>query len=198
MSTSGIRLAPLGDTLTLPAEFALLRTLARTIWQQAYAELIPPGQIDFMLNERMSDARLLETVADPTCYYPLAWRNDDLLGYATIRMAQMHPGAGATDAHLVPKGATEVNDNGHEHLAFLHQIYVDPSAWGHGVANLLLAGVLAWAQQRHCKQVQLRVNRGNQRALAFYYKHGFEKSGTERTNIGAGYVMDDYWLSRSV
>ena len=44
------------------------------------------------------------------------------------------------------------------------------------------------------KKMWLTVNKGNENAIAAYLKLGFVRSGELLTDIGNGYVMDDYTM----
>ena len=46
------------------------------------------------------------------------------------------------------------------------------------------------------KEIRLRVNRENERAIRFYQNCGFEIVGEDCLPIGNEYVMDDYLMSR--
>lgn len=54
------------------------------------------------------------------------------------------------------------------------ELYVVPDARGEGVADALLAWAADWGEERDCERVGLSVNAENDRARAFYERHGFE------------------------
>jgi ribosomal protein S18 acetylase RimI-like enzyme len=59
-----------------------------------------------------------------------------------------------------------------------------------------LERVLDHARDCGAHAVDLTVNRGNARALAFYHKRHFVLTEEIVTDIGGGFVMDDYVLMR--
>lgn len=63
----------------------------------------------------------------------------------------------------------------------LEQIVVSPAAQGSGVSDLLIAE----AKKLSPKRLELRVNRDNPRAIAFYTRHGFAITG-EGLNSASG------------
>lgn len=84
--------------------------------------------------------------------------------------------------------ATDLSD----HL-FLSKLYVLPEHQGHGVGR--------WAVEQLAKEhadleIHLTVNKHNHGTIVFYEKLGFLKDGPVVTDIGEGYVMDDWKMRR--
>jgi ribosomal protein S18 acetylase RimI-like enzyme len=61
----------------------------------------------------------------------------------------------------------------------LISMWVDPSARGRGLADRLVAGVVAWAAERN-RSTYLMVREGNHRAIAAYARAGFVDRGVPR------------------
>lgn len=55
-------------------------------------------------------------------------------------------------------------------------LYVDPEAWGTGVARDLLAGGVSWAAHRGHREVRLRVVEDHRRARRFYEREGWREA----------------------
>jgi ribosomal protein S18 acetylase RimI-like enzyme len=67
----------------------------------------------------------------------------------------------------------------------LISMWVAPFARGRGVGDLLIAAVVRHAEERGSARVILWVVDGNDRAIAFYRRNGFEETGlTERGPSG--------------
>jgi len=67
------------------------------------------------------------------------------------------------------------------HKADLVGMYVDPAHRGQGVADNLVNTLFEQAKSLpHLKKVMLNVVAGNDRARAFYVRHGFQVFGVER------------------
>lgn len=80
-----------------------------------------------------------------------------------------------------------------DHL-FLSKIYVHPDHRGQGLARKSIA----WIQETEKpERIRLTVNRHNSNTLAAYKKLGFSKTGELVTDIGGGYVMDDFVMEKS-
>lgn len=63
----------------------------------------------------------------------------------------------------------------------LSKMAVHPSAQGQGLGNLLMDATIAWAKERHAKQIFLESNTVLGKAINLYEKYGFET-----TRLGEG------------
>ncbi|MEP3329951.1 GNAT family N-acetyltransferase [Sedimentitalea sp.] len=63
------------------------------------------------------------------------------------------------------------------HRAFIGPFYVIPQAQGTGAAGLLIAALVDHAAQAGIWQLELCVAETNTRAIAFYERHGFQRTG---------------------
>ena len=61
-----------------------------------------------------------------------------------------------------------------------NSVYVDPDERGSGVADALLAELLAVAQSSGFHAVVARIGGGNEASIRLHEKHGFNLVGTER------------------
>ncbi|WP_309712577.1 N-acetyltransferase [Pseudolysinimonas sp.] len=79
--------------------------------------------------------------------------------------------------------------------AELSKCYVLPGHHGAGIASGLMAATLEAARGRGAAAVWLGVNEENERAQAFYRKHGFVVVGRKRFLVGKAYE-DDFVMER--
>ena len=147
--------------------------LARAIWMPHYAPIIGRAQVDYMLAHMQSEAAIADQIASGYEYY-LAIKADRALGYAA----------------LVPEPT-----NGQGQLS---KIYVLPAEGRAGIGGLLLAHVEQRCRELNLNRLWLTVNRHNAVALAFYRRHGFSEAGRQVTDIGSGYVMDDWVMEKNL
>ena len=73
----------------------------------------------------------------------------------------------------------------------LERCYVHPDHHGSGVAGLLMAATLEAAAATGAAGVWLGVSEENDRANAFYARHGFEQVGRKRFHIGDAWEDDN-------
>ncbi len=163
-----IRIEPLTATL-IPTAIAC----AERIWPAAYDDLLPDGQVPYMLAERTRADVLATYVGATDRWYDTAWDAESRVGYVSSSLTG-------------PRTLT------------LEQLYVVPERWGSGVAEELISTVLGHGTDHDATTVTLTVNRGNGRALAFYRRMGFAIGAEQVTDIGSGYMMDDYVLERPI
>lgn len=144
----------------------MLRRLARAIWLEAYDELLSRGQIQYML-ERMYAPETISGELDAGMIWEIIRSGDEEIGFLSY-------GAGQGGAIKLAK------------------IYLAREARGSHVAAAALNRVIRHAQEAGADSVYLTVNKRNHRAVRAYEKAGFVREDAVVTDIGGGYVMDDY------
>jgi len=68
-------------------------------------------------------------------------------------------------------------------------MWVHPAARGTGGADELVHALVAWAEGERATIVRLDVIASNERARAFYERHGFRATGVESTRDGDGRIQ---------
>lgn len=143
-------------------------TLAHEIWSEHYPGIISLAQIEYMLAQLQSNAAIAEQLRDRYEYFLLS-RDDAVIGYAAVKVE-------LTVRRL-----------------FISKLYLRKSVRGQGVGRAALQQLAQLAQQRGLASLWLTVNKRNS-ALAAYLRVGFVITNEVITDIGNGYVMDDYQL----
>jgi putative acetyltransferase len=105
------------------------------------------------------------------------WR-DELVPRAVIVVAEMD---GVLEGFVTIDPST----------GYLDQIVVAPEFWGSNVASLLLGE----AKRLSPAKIELLVNKDNQRAIAFYEKHGFALAGDDINPVSGRPVDRMRWPS---
>jgi GNAT superfamily N-acetyltransferase len=157
------------STLDIPA----IRSIAHSTWPVAYAGIITPAQIAYMLELMYGEEALLEQLQVKGHRFLLAEHDGTAIGFAGF---EPHYKAGRSR---------------------LHKLYVLPAVKGTGVGHALLEAVLMAAMKAGDTTVELNVNKHN-RAQDFYARHGFTIERDEVIDIGHGFVMDDHVMIRSL
>ena len=75
---------------------------------------------------------------------------------------------------------------------FLSKLYIRKEERGRGFASKALALVKETAKEQGFSRIRLTVNKGNANSIAVYKNWGFETVDSVVTDIGEGFVMDDY------
>ena len=153
----------------LPADAPALAVLGERLWRGTYAGLIPAANIDLHLAETFGPAQQAAELADPHCMTLVIEAEGALLGYALLRVGG-------------PVG--DGRQGRFRNPVEVARFYLDPALHGRGVAQALMAEVLAQARSAGHDGVWLQVWEQNPRAIRFYAKAGFEDAGDATFRIG--------------
>ncbi len=145
--------------------------LAQQIWQEYYPAIIGQSQVEYMLATFQSGSAITQQIQQQQLHYYLIEVADRTVGYLAIQ----------------PRD---------DHSLFLSKLYVRADMRGQGYARAAVEYASALARELGLVKLSLTVNRHNQLALAVYTRLGFVTVGSIVTDIGGGFVMDDYQLEK--
>ncbi len=158
-------------TVQSSEDIALIETLAKQIWEPHYTPIIGAAQVRYMLEKLQSRAAIGKDI-DNGYIYSIAYVDDGACGYSAIRFD-----AGAL---------------------FLSKLYVLESCRGQGIARAMLHAAEAAARKRGKPLVRLTCNKRNTGSLAAYAHLGFTRTADVVTDIGGGFIMDDYVMEKQL
>ena len=144
--------------------------LASEIWHEWYADVIPSGQIDYMLGTYHSKETLLQEMADGYEYIVLRDSGKDI-GYC---------------------GFKNEGDR-----IYIGKLYLLKKYRGKGFGKRMFEIIDSYAKSNGVDKEYLRVNKSNP-TVDIYKKAGFIIIESVVSDIGNGYVMDDYIMERSL
>ncbi|MDR0529662.1 MAG: GNAT family N-acetyltransferase [Zoogloeaceae bacterium] len=165
MSDSKLSLRPATQD-DLPA----LARLARETWLAAYTGIVPDAQIEYMLAQRYNLEALSEILAAPDKWLELAFWEERLAGFALSE----------------PYDARARK---------LDRLYIHPDWQRRGVGGALVRQAAERARNLGYSELILSVNKRNEQAQRAYRKYGFLQREATQTDIGEGFIMDDYILA---
>lgn len=148
-------------------ELRKIAEIADKIWHECFVDIISKGQIDYMVEKFQSLDAMTNQIESQGYNYFAVYDNGELCGYI---------------------GTKSEDDDRY----FLSKLYLHKDKRGRGIASLMLKEVFAEARKNGKKRVYLTVNKHNCHAIEVYKKTGFVIVDTAVTDIGGGYVMDDY------
>ena len=155
-----------------PEEAEALAALAGVVWRAHYPDIISAEQIDYMLADRYKPALIRQTLARGDRWLVArAW--DALVGFA--------------HGYALAEGDYKVD-----------KLYVHPDWQRHGIGEHLMERLTDHARRHGARRLVLRVNRNNDQAIAAYRKYGFEILVPVVEEIGGGFVMDDYVMTKEL
>lgn len=137
--------------LARPQEADALVDLHLACWREAYADLLTPERIERPFADRAAAvAKRRRHLVDPSRATWVAEDDGGLVGFAVAGPARHHDAP--TDLEL-------------------HAIYARAAVWGAGVGRALLVAAVG------DRPAYLWVLDGNERAIGFYRRQGFELDG---------------------
>jgi len=161
----------------LPAQvedLPAIAALAEVIWRQHYPGIISTAQIDYMLERMYSLDTLRTEIQSGGVNYERLMVEAQMVGFAAY---------GPTAEPGVMK---------------LHKLYLLPSLHGQGYGSRLLQHCEDRAVRIGAKRLILAVNKANTKAIAAYRRNGYTVQEAVVTDIGGGFVMDDFILGKTL
>ena len=85
-----------------------------------------------------------------------------------------------------------------ENRMFLSKLYVDKHYRGKGIGRFMFDDLLNYTRDNNLSRIYLTVNKGNTPSFNIYRHLGFEVIDAVETDIGQGYIMDDYIMQLEI
>lgn len=151
------------------SEFKLIEDLAKKIWHQHYPDIIGLDQVEYMLNKFNSAKAIEHDVKTGSQFYYLTF-NKVPVGYTAIK----------AEADIL----------------FLSKLYVSEAFRGKGIGKRALNFIDEEAKKLQRSSIRLKVNKYNTASIAAYEKLGFKTIKASVTDIGNGFIMDDFDMEK--
>lgn len=148
-----------------------LSAVADDIWHEHFTPIIGEAQVDYMLDKFLSPEALVEQINS---------------GYEYFLLSYDYTFAGFVGIH-------EENNS-----LFLSKLYIHKDFRGKKIASYMFQKLIEICKLRGLKKIWLTCNRHNTNTLAVYEHLGFKTVREEATDIGDGFVMDDYIMEYEV
>jgi len=150
-------------------DYKQIEALADTIWREHYIPIVGKPQIDYMLDKFQSAKAIEKQVEDGFEYFSIFYDKTPV-GYISIKQ--------------------ETN------ALFLSKIYVLSSFRGKKIGKAAMQFIEQKAKSYQLESIRLTVNINNTNAIKAYEKLGFIIVGPVVADIGNGFVMDDYLMTK--
>lgn len=155
-----------------PQTIKVVADLASIIWNEHYVPIIGQDQVDYMVKSFQSAEAMEKQINDENYEYYLIEHLSEPSGYISIKLM------------------------GNE--LFLSKFYVIKEKRGTGLGKTGLKFVINQAKELGASAITLTVNKYNTNSIKAYEKMGFKITGSIVSDIGAGYVMDDYKMKLDI
>lgn len=170
--------APTGFKVSVSAiagqDLESIARLAREIWYLHYPGIITVKQIDYMLDQRYRPDCIAAQIKSGDAWWDKVEAGPRLEGFACYER-------GASPGSIK-----------------LDKLYVHPRVQGRGYGYALVQNAEQRSRARGFTRLYLQVNKGNTKSIAFYHKAGFQVSGQVTVDIGNGFIMDDFIMSKPI
>lgn len=147
-----------------------LADLANQIWHEFFTIILSEEQINYMVDKFQSAHAIKEQTENKGYTYYFILEDLHPVGFIAIRLE---------------------NDR-----LFLSKLYLQKSARGKGYASLAFEFIERIAKDHHKNFIYLTVNKYNEHTIKVYEKKGFVKVDAKVSDIGNGFVMDDFIMEK--
>lgn len=162
---------------------ARLAELAGFIWREYWPSIIGAEQTEYMIERFQSLEAIQRDMTENEYEYWFIVASEE--GESTIPARRI---VGFTGGHDEP----ETN------RFFISKIYLLSSERGHGFARRTIEFYESLCFARGLQAAYLTVNKHNELGIRAYQGTGFEVIDAVETDIGSGFVMDDYIMEKKV
>ena len=157
--------------LTSNKDLVTLEKLAGEIWTEYFTPIIGKPQVTYMVDNIQSFDAMRKQVEDGYMYYFIEV-DSTKVGYICIK----------PDAQGL----------------FLSKLYLLKTHRGKGLGKSAFQFILTTAKHMKLSRIWLTVNKRNTDTIVAYKKWGFKITEELVTDIGGGFVMDDYKMVKDI
>ena len=142
------------------------------VWHEYFPALLSDDQIDYMCDLFNTVEAINDNILHHAYQYYLVNDDGNTIGYIALQ-----------------------DQNG---SLFLSKLYLSKTARGKGIATKMMRFVIDQAIKRGYSSITLTCNKYNQHSLDVYLHYGFTIVDSVESDIGCGYIMDDYIMKKVV
>lgn len=153
-------------------DLPLLYKLAKEIWIPTFAPLFTEIQLSALFAGMYNDELLTQWISQKGNELYFIYASSDAIGYMAV---EKHP-----------------------EVLKLDKIYIHPSTQGKGYGGIAMNKIEQIAIEAGLLTIQLRVNRGNALAIAFYKNRNFTITESIDFPGPAGFTYEDYLMNKEL
>ncbi len=143
-----------------------LAKLTAKIWHEYWTAILSAEQIDYMVEKFQSEKAIIQQIKNENYTYFYIVSGAENVGYIGLSRKEKY--------------------------LFLSKLYIKKSFRHKGIGTEAFAFIKEYAQLLNYKKIVLTVNKYNKNTINAYIKWGFKTIDAVVTDIGSGFVMDDY------
>ena len=149
-----------------------LASLASEIWHEYWPEILSAEQIDYMVEKFQSEKAISEQILNENYVYFYIVFNKDIAGYIGMCLKEKY--------------------------LFLSKLYIKKLFRHKGLGTQAFEFIKEYAKSLSYTKIVLSVNKYNRNTVAAYNKWNFKTVDSVVTDIGSGFVMDDYIMQYDI
>lgn len=154
-------------------DFETIRSIAKVTWPITFGEILSPEQISYMMKMMYGMDSLIDQTENKGHVFILVLLNRSYVGYVSYQLNYL------------------------EDTCKIHKLYFLPKAQGKGIGRSTVRYVEQIARSTNQKVLRLDVNYKNS-AVDFYKAIGMKKVDEVTTEIGQGFLMEDYIFEKQL
>jgi ribosomal protein S18 acetylase RimI-like enzyme len=150
-------------------DLQLIEQLADAIWREHYIPIIGSDQVVYMLAKYQVVESMKDQIRNGSFYY-IIYYNKKSVGYLSFSKD--------------------------DDVLFLSKIYVLLDFRGKKIGKKAMSFIENKTKELGLSKIHLGVNKYNVNTIQAYEKLGFKNIGPSITDIGAGFIMDDFKMEK--
>ncbi|MFA5658401.1 MAG: GNAT family N-acetyltransferase [Oscillospiraceae bacterium] len=154
------------------AQIDTLAKIADEIWHEHFSAILSPEQIDYMVDVFQSYSAINEQLKKLGYSYYFLEADSNPIGYIGLKQEN--------------------------NKLFLSKLYILKEYRGKGYASRAFEFLEEMCREKHLKAIWLTVNRNNETPIKVYEKKGFVTIREQVSDIGNGFVMDDFVMEKEI
>jgi len=153
-------------------QIKIFAKMAEIVWNEHFTSIIGKEQVDYMLERFQSENAVTDQINNHGYEYYFIGIDGNKVGYIGIRKE--------------------------EEKMFLSKLYILKAYRKKGYASLAFEFLRDMCKENGLKSIYLTVNKYNMDTIQVYQAKGFKIIKDQVSDIGNGYVMDDYVMELTI
>lgn len=153
-------------------EINLISKTAKEIWLEAFTDIATIDQLEYMIEKFQSSDAIKNQIDNENILYFIVYKDEKIAGYTALKLC--------------------------ENSLFVSKLYILKPHRSSVITDTLFDFIDNYAKDNNKNKIWLNTNKNNLRAIRAYQKRNFSIIDSKCSDIGNGYVMDDYILEKSL
>lgn len=149
------------------SDIRLTAQMAQEIWNEAFRGIITQEQINYMVDKYQSYHAMKDQIENQGYTYFIISKDGKDAGYCGVQVKE-------------------------DNSLYLSKMYLLKEARGKRLFEQMTNHLVKLCRDKGISRIWLTVNKHNDRAIAAYIKNGYKNIRSQTTDIGNGFMMDDY------